>query len=84
MTTIAISVDEDLLRRAERVAERRQTTVADMLAVAVQTIGDGDLHLDKLPPITRSAIGLARDGGPIRPYKEMLVEALLAKYGLSE
>ena len=80
-TLINVAVDSEVMRRAERVAALRRTTVAEMLAVALQTIGDMDFDLDSLPPLTRSAVGLAR-GVPDRPYKELLVDALIEKYGL--
>lgn len=80
-TTIEVPVDDVMLRRAERVARRRQTTVAQILADAVQTIGETEVDVDTLPPNTRAALGLAEGGGPIRPYEEMLVDALMDRYG---
>ena len=80
-TLINVAIDPEVMRRAERVAALRKTTVPEMLAVALQAIGDMDFDLDSLPPLTRSAVGIAR-GLPDRPYKELLVEALLEKYGL--
>ncbi len=81
--TIELPVDEAVLRRVERVAADRQTTVADMLGTAMQAIGELDFDPSQLPPITRSALGVAK-GLPDRPYKELLVEALQAKYGTLE
>ncbi len=78
---INVAVDPEALSHAERVAVRRNTTVAEMLAEALIAIGELDFDLDSLPPLTRSAVGLAR-GLPDRPYKELLSEALAAKYGL--
>jgi hypothetical protein len=79
-TTIELPVDESILRRAELAAAQRHTTVADMLGTALQAIGDLEYDASHLPPITRAALGMAK-GLPDRPYKELLVDALMEKYG---
>ena len=47
---ITLQADDDLLRRAERVATARNTTVAEMLAAALEAIGELDFDESKLLP----------------------------------
>ena len=80
-TTIMLQADETLLKSAERVAAAHNTTVPTMLASALEAISSLDFDESKLPPLTRQALGIAK-GVPNRPYKELLAEALVEKYGL--
>jgi len=80
MAQITLSADEDAVKRAERVATAHNTTVTSMLATALEAIGELDFSVDELPPITREALGLASNV-PNRPYKDLLAEALMNKYG---
>jgi hypothetical protein len=78
---IAVPADDELLRRAEKVAAARNTTVPGMLAMALAAISELDFDSTKLSPLTRQAIGLAK-GIPDRPYKELLIEALMDAYSV--
>ena len=80
MAQITLSADEDAVKRAERVATARNTTVTSMLATALEAIGELDFNVDDLPQITREALGMASNV-PNRPYKGLLAEVLLNKYG---
>ena len=80
MAQITLSADEEAVKRAERVAAARNTTVTSMLATALEAIGELDFSTDDLPPLTRQALGMAGNI-PNRPYKDLLVEALSNKYG---
>ncbi|HEV7301806.1 MAG TPA: hypothetical protein VGN72_20895 [Tepidisphaeraceae bacterium] len=82
---VTVEADEDLIRRAERLALARNTTVDAMLRrLLVAAVEHGDVPLDetKLPPITRSALGLLKGATPAddRDYKEILADALFDKY----
>jgi hypothetical protein len=79
-TMITVPAEDELLRRAERVAAARNTTVPSMLATALAAIGELDFDPGTLSPLTRQALGIA-PGVPDRPYKELLTEALMDKYG---
>jgi hypothetical protein len=80
MAQITLSADEEAVKRAERAAAARNTTVTSMLTTALEAIGELDFDTSDLPPVTRAALGMASNI-PNRPYKELLVEALSDKYG---
>ncbi len=82
-TIITVPAEDELLQRAEKVAAARNTTVSSMLATALAAISELDFDPGKLPPLTRQALGIAA-GVPDRPYKDLLVEALMDKYGLKK
>jgi hypothetical protein len=80
MAQIILSADEEAVKRAERVAAARNTTVTSMLSTALEAIGELDFDTANLPPLTRQALGMV-SSIPNRPYKELLLEALSDKYG---
>lgn len=84
-TIVTISADEELVRRAERVAARQQTDLQSLIARYLSVLAATDEPIDesKLAPITRSALGLLK-GLPDKPYKELLTEALVEKYGMNK
>jgi hypothetical protein len=84
-TTVTFAADEDLVRSAEKIASQNQTDLPSMIKRYLSALIMTQEPLDeaKLPPITRSAIGLFK-GIPDKSYKELLTEALVEKYGWKE
>jgi hypothetical protein len=79
MTRITLNLEEEVLARAKERASAQNTTVEAMAEKFIQTLAQ-PFRREDLPPITRSALGIAK-GLPDRPYKELLEEALEEKYG---
>jgi hypothetical protein len=79
MTRVTLDIDEDLLVRVKERAAAENTTVEEMVQRFLKVVAQ-PFRREDLPPITRSALGLFK-GLPDRPYKELLEEALLERYG---
>lgn len=84
-TTITFAADEDLVRSVEKMASQNQAGLPSIIKRYLYALIMTQEPLDeaKLPPITRSAIGLFR-GIPDTSYKELLIDALVEKYGWKE
>lgn len=65
---------------SEEIREAPSKADPARVAASADTTATEVFDLSTLPPITRSAVGIAK-GLPDRPYKELLVEPLLEKYG---
>lgn len=81
MTTLTITLEDDAAAAAERMAERDGTDVASVVRRFILLFAGSEKEFDRsmLPPITRSALGLAK-GLPDKPYKELAAEAMDEKY----
>ena len=80
---LTITAEEEIIRRAERVAATHQTTLGDMVRGFLEAVVQQQpFDESKLPPLTRAALSMAK-GQPTsqRPYKELLAEAIEEKYG---
>jgi len=58
MSSVTIQVEDDLLARARELAAARKMTVAEMLERLLSVIAAPPLDRDKLPPLTRQALGM--------------------------
>ena len=84
-TRLALSMDESVVERARRLAERRNTSISKLFVSFVcmmEQQKDSDVH--ELPPLTKRALGLAKVDVPDDwNYKDLLADELIGKYGES-
>ena len=84
-TRLALSMDESVVERARRLAERRNTSISKLFVSFVcmmEQQKDFDVH--ELPPLTKRALGLAKVDVPDDwDYKDLLADELIGKYGES-
>ena len=82
-TRLALSMDESVVERARRLAERRNTSISKLFVSFIcmmEQQKDSDLH--ELPPLTKRALGLAKVDVPGDwDYKDLLADQLIGKYG---
>ena len=82
MTKLTLSADKELVKQAKRWAASRNTSlsaaVSRFLAELVRT---DEPRRERLAPLTRRAATLIKTTNT-RPYKELLTEALMDKYGI--
>lgn len=78
--TLTITLEDDRASRAEALAAARGMTLEEWANRLLRVVTDPPLNPKDLPPITRSALGMLK-GVPDRPYKELVEEAILDKYG---
>ena len=84
-TRLALSMDESVVERARRLAERRNTSISKLFVSFVcmmEQQKDTDVH--ELPPLTKRALGLAKvNVHDDWDYKNLLADELIGKYGES-
>ena len=84
-TRLALSMDDSVVERARRLAERRNTSISKLFVSFVcmmEQQKDSDVH--ELPPLTKRALGLAKVNVPDDwDYKNLLADELIGKYGES-
>lgn len=84
-TRLSLSMDESIVDRARRLAERRNTSISKLFVSFVcmmEQQKDSDVH--ELPPLTKRALGLAKVDVPDDwDYKDLLSDELIGKYGES-
>lgn len=80
MAKLTLTVDENVVEDAKRLAKENGTTVSAMFARFVQAMAHSKRRPLKLGPLARQASGLASlpEG---MTYREVLEEALIEKYG---
>ena len=82
-TRLALSMDESVVERARRLAERHNTSISKLFVSFVcmmEQQKDSDVH--ELPPLTKRALGLAKVDVPDDwDYKDLLADELIGKYG---
>ena len=82
-TRLALSMDDSIVERARRLAERRNTSISKLFVSFVcrmEQQKDSDVH--ELPPLTKRALGLAKvDVQEDWDYKDLLADELIGKYG---
>ena len=82
-TRLALSMDDSVVERARRLAERRNTSISKLFVSFVcmmEQQNDSDVH--ELPPLTKRALGLAKVDVPDDwDYKDLLADELIGKYG---
>lgn len=85
MAKLTLSADEQVIKKAKKLAAERGTSVSAMFSAYVQSLDREDRDFRKsLPPLTRKAYGLVKlkpeDRG--KTYRQLRDEALAEKYGL--
>jgi len=81
MTKLTLSVDETIVERAKEIARANGTSVSSMFSQFVQSMGAAKPRADRIGPLTRKLIGIAKLP-PGKDYKEVLADALAEKYGI--
>ena len=84
-TRLALSMDESVVKRARRLAERRNTSISKLFVSFICLMEQQkDIYSAELPPLTKRALGLAKVDVPGDwDYKDLLAEELIGKYGES-
>jgi len=84
-TRLALSMDESVVERARRLAERRNTSISKLFVSFVCMMEQQkDSDVQELPPLTKRALGLAKVDVPDDwDYKNLLADELIGKYGES-
>jgi len=78
MATLTLTVDQSVLERARRYAERHDTSISALVVDFLSRLpADDDKALADLPPITRRLVGRAAQGPGEADYHEHI----LKKYG---
>ena len=82
-TRLALSMDDSVVERARRLAERRNTSISKLFVSFVcmmEQQKDSDVH--ELPSLTKRALGLAKVDVPDDwDYRDLLSDELIGKYG---
>lgn len=80
---LTLSLEKRVVEKAKRIARKNDTSVSKILSEYVECLPEDENWRKELTPRTRKAIGLMRNL-PTRPYRVLLEEALLEKYGLDK
>ena len=81
-TRLALSMDEDVVARARRLAKVRNTSISRLFVSFVCLMEQSATVQTELPPLTKLAIGLAKGDLSVDwDYKDVLADALVEKYG---
>ena len=81
-TRLALSMDEDVVARARRLAKVRNTSISRLFVSFVCLMEQSATVQTELPPLTKRALGLAKgDLSADWDYKDVLADALVEKYG---
>ncbi len=81
MTKLTLSVDEEVVAQAKRLAGEHGTSVSAMFTQIIRSMADGPRQGPRPGPLARRASGLIRlpEG---RTARDVLVDALAEKYEL--
>ncbi len=83
LTRLALSMDEDVVARARRLADARDTSISKLFVSFVCLMEQEQVTTRELPPLTKRALGLAKISVPDDwDYKNVLADELTAKYGV--
>ena len=82
MKKLTLSMDEETIEQAKRIAAEQGTSVSAMFSRLVRAMALRKGKKIEIGPITRRATGLAKLPAG-KTDKELLEEALIDKYGLS-
>ena len=83
VTKLTLSIDERTVKKAKQIARANGTSVSAMFSQFVQSISDERRTSAKIGPLTRKLSGIIQIP-PDREYKELVTDALMEKYGMSE
>jgi hypothetical protein len=81
MTKLTLSVEEDVVEQAKRLAEASKTSVSAMFTQFVRSAAVQPGRHIKIGPLTRQLSGII-ELPPDKDYKELLTDALEDKYGI--
>jgi hypothetical protein len=79
MTKLTLSVEEEIVEQAKRLAEANRTSVSAMFSRFIQSMANPRADQIKIGPVTRKLSGILQLP-PEKDYKELLAEALEDKY----
>ena len=83
LTRLALSMDEDVVARARRLADVRDTSISKLFVSFVCLMEQEQTKTRELPPLTKRALGLAKATVPEDwDYKSILAEELSVSSGL--
>ena len=81
-TRLALSMDQDVVARARRLAKVRNTSISRLFVSFVCLMEQSATVQTELPPLTKRALGLAKGDLPADwDYRDVLADALVEKYG---
>ena len=81
-TRLALSMDQDVVARARRLAKIRNTSISRLFVSFVCLMEQSATVQTELPPLTKRALGLAKGDLSVDwDYKDGLADALVEKYG---
>ena len=81
-TRLALSMDQDVVARARRLAKVRNTSISRLFVSFVCLMEQSATAKTELPPLTKRALGLAKGDLPADwDYRDVLSDAILEKYG---
>ena len=82
-TRLVLSMDESVVERARRLAERRNTSISKLFVSFVSMMEQQrDVDSSELPLLTKRALGLANVDVPGDwDYKDLITDELIRKYG---
>lgn len=81
-TRLALSMDQDVVARARRLAKVRNTSISRLFVSFVCLMEQSATVQTELPPLTKRALGLAKGDLPADwDYRDVLSDALIEKYG---
>ena len=82
-TRLSLSMDEDVVERARRLAESRNTSISKLFVSFVCLMEQQkNMELSDLPPLTKRALGLAKvNVSDDWDYRDVLSDGLAGKYG---
>ena len=82
-TRLVLSMDESVVERARRLAERRNTSISKLFVSFVSMMEQQrDVDSSELPLLTKCALGLANVDVPGDwDYKDLITDELIGKYG---
>ena len=83
MTKLTLSVDEEIVKEAKRLAEQRGTSVSGMFSQMVRGMAAACGRTPHLGRTARLARGIAHLPSGVSD-SDLLTEALMEKYGLSK
>jgi hypothetical protein len=83
MTKLTLSVEEEVVRSAKRIAQVNKTSVSAMFSQFVRSMAVRTGHPPKIGPLTRKLSGMLKLP-PGKDYRELLADALEEKYGRSK
>jgi hypothetical protein len=83
VTKLTLSVDEAVVKQAKQIAQANGTSVSAMFSQFVRSMAGSRRRPTKIGPLTRKLSGIVKLP-PDKDYKELLTEALMEKYGITE